>query len=312
MAPIPSLSAASCMKLGTRANEASRVSEGPLFGRPLASRVPGIALLSALGAILAASGCVPLPLPPTPTPIPNPTPWPTPSPEPLDTGWRPLRPGADIRWLLVETVATPERLTIVRIDPATVRFRVHYDRDVPRQMSDWADRTESWLVVNGGYFTPENEVTGLIISDGQAWGTPYGDFAGMFGTTPGGAAHVRWLATHPYDPAETLAQAVQSFPVLVKPGGVMGFPADADEALPARRTVVAQDIEGRILFIVAPRGSLSLHALSAFLTASDLALDVALNLDGGNSTGLWLIAGKDSVMINSRVPIPSVISADHN
>jgi len=97
---------------------------------------------------------------------------------------------------------------------------------------------------------------------------------------------------------------------VVKPGGVMGFPADADDGRPARRTVVAQDLQGRILIIVAPRGYLSLHELARFLAGSDLELDVALNLDGGFSTGLWLRAGERSVEVDSLVPVPSVISVD--
>jgi len=120
----------------------------------------------------------------------------------------------------------------------------------------------------------------------------------------------------------------------------MGFPADADDGRPARRTVVAQDLEGRILLIIAPRGYLSLHELAFFLSESDLDLDVALNLDGGFSTGLWLRADAQSVgpieadvdrasvdvdhasadnatpvahraSADSLVPVPSVISVYH-
>ncbi|RLC56527.1 MAG: phosphodiester glycosidase family protein, partial [Chloroflexota bacterium] len=138
----------------------------------------------------------------------------------------------------------------------------------------------------------------------------YGDFAGMFAVSPDGRVSVRWLRDQPYNPDEPLKEALQSFPVLVKPGGVIGFPADADDGRPARRTVVARDLEGRILFIVAPRGYLSLHELACFLAGSDLNLDVALNLDGGFSTGLWLKTDEMSVEIDSLVPVPSVISAD--
>ena len=121
---------------------------------------------------------------------------------------------------------------------------------------------------------------------------------------------VRWLHDQPYDPDEPLQEALQSFPVLVKPGGLIGFPVDADDGRPARRTVVAQDRQGRILIIVAPRGHLSLHELACFLIESDLNLDVALNLDGGFSTGLWLRAHEKFVEIDSLVPVPSVISVE--
>jgi exopolysaccharide biosynthesis protein len=216
--------------------------------------------------------------------------------------------------MLVETDVTPsgtdegEYLAIVRCDPSAVRFHVHYDPSQPLKVSTWAEQLQSLLVVNGGYFTPEYETTGLLISDGQTWGAVYGDFAGLFAVTADGQVSVRWLRDRPYDPAEPLTQGVMSFPVLVKPGGAMGFPADADDGTSARRTVVAQDSEGRILFIAAPRGHLSLHEMAVFLAESDMEIDVALNLDGGPSTGLWLTAEESPVGIDSRAAVPSVIS----
>jgi hypothetical protein len=276
-------------------------------------------------ALLLVSGCAllapsPTPTPtPTPTPVPTvpptPTPWPTRTPEPPDTGWQLLRPGVELRQVRVETGEAAERLTIVRLDPDNVRFRVHYDPVTPRTVSGWAGRLRPLLVVNGGYFTPENETTALLVSGGRTWGTPYDDFAGMFAVhlspaTGKEQVSVRWLRDHPYDPGEPLQEALQSFPVLVKPGGVMGFPAGADDGRPARRTVVAQDRAGRILFIVAPRGYLSLHEMARILAGSDLDLDVALNLDGGFSTGLWLRRDAAPLDIDSLVPVPSVISVE--
>jgi hypothetical protein len=100
---------------------------------------------------------------------------------------------------------------------------------------------------------------------------------------------VRSLAEQPYDPAEPLQAALQSFPLLLRPGGEIGFPEEDGQQ--ARRTVVAQDRAGRILFLVANRGAFTLHGLSLYLASSDLELDVALNLDGGPSSGM-LLAGE--------------------
>jgi len=272
-----------------------------------------LAMVSGCSVLSSIATPTPTPLPsptPRPTATPYPTPRPTSTPEPPDTGWQPLQSGVEMRQIRVETEESAERLTIVRLDPATVRFRVHYDPTAPRPVSAWAERLQPLLVVNGGYFTPENETTGLLVSGGKAWGTPYGEFAGSFAVTSNGQVSVRWLREQPFDPDEPLAEAVQSFPVLVKPGGVMGFPADADDGRRARRSVVAQDRRGHILIIVAPRGYLSLHELAYFLAESDLALDVALNLDGGFSTGLWLKVNGTSVEIDSLVPVPSVISIE--
>jgi exopolysaccharide biosynthesis protein len=200
-----------------------------------------------------------------------------------------------------------ERVTIVRLDPSLVRFRVGYDPGSQRRLSTWATRSGALLAINGGFFTPENDAIGMVVSDGQRWGTSLGGYAGMFAVTAAGEVSVRWLTTWPYHPNEALAEALQSFPVLVKPGGQMGFPAGTDEGLPERRTVIAQDRVGRILIIVAPSGFLSLHEMAMFLAESDLALDIALNLDGGASTGIWLSADEREVKIDSFTPIPSVI-----
>jgi exopolysaccharide biosynthesis protein len=272
--------------------------------------------------LLLASGCAffqsppaPTPLPtPTPTPLPTPIRWPTTTPEPPDTGWQLLQPGVELRRMLVEADSAAadggEYLAIVRLDPSAVYFRVHYNPGQPLKVSAWAERLQSLMVVNGGYFTPEHEATGLLISDGQTWGAVYGDFAGFFAVTADGRVSVRWLRDRPYDPTEPLMHGVMSFPVLVKPGGAMGFPADADDGTSARRTVVAQDFAGRILFIAAPRGTLSLHRMAIFLAESHLDIDVALNLDGGPSTGMWLQSGENPVGIDSHTAVPSIISVE--
>ncbi len=249
---------------------------------------------------------------PTPTPFPTitpyPTAWPTPTPLPPDTGWQTLKSGLELRRIRLTTSEGDEQMTVIRVDPELWSLRVHYNPDEPKSVSAWAEILHTTVVVNGGYFTTENTASGLLISESAQWGTPYGSFAGMLAVTPSGNTTVRWLTDHPYDPAEPLAHAIQSFPMLVKPSGTLGFPADADDGSPARRTVVAQDIYGRILLIVAPLGKLSLHGLSLFLTNSDLEIHTALNLDGGTSTGLWLKTQEESVAVDSMVPVPSAIS----
>jgi exopolysaccharide biosynthesis protein len=91
----------------------------------------------------------------------------------------------------------------------------------------------------------------------------------------------------------------------VKPGGELGFGAGRENHASARRTVMAQDRDGRILFMVAPQGYFTLHQLSVYLTESDLNLDIAVNLDGGGSTGI-LVANPRELIAPTR-PIPFVI-----
>lgn len=269
---------------------------------PTATAVPTAttAKLAATTATLAATAAMPAA---------TRHPTPTTTPEPEDTGWRVLAPGVEWRRLAADTVAGRERLRLVRLEPGLVRLRVAYQPAHPRTVSQWADVLPSALVVvNAGYFTPENQALGLIVSDGIARGRSYDDFAGMLAVTADGQTTVRWLRTSPLTPGENLAQAVQSFPVLVKPGGVMGFPPDADEGQRSRRTIVGQDTAGRILLLVSPEFRFSLHELAVWLAQSDLELDIALNLDGGTSTGLWISDHDDKV--DSLIPVPAVIAIE--
>lgn len=143
-----------------------------------------------------------------------------------------------------------------------------------------------------------------MIARGKASGRSFYGYGGMLAIDPSGA-ELRWLVQEPYNSLEPLQAALQAFPMLVKPGGALGFPAARENYARARRTVIAQDNDGRILIIVAPQGYFTLHQISAYLTESDLNLDIALNLDGGGSTGI-LVANPREV-IASKVLLPFVI-----
>ena len=275
----------------------------------------GILLLSScrlLGEVLP----VPATSSPSPAALPNNTPLTAVSPampaivtpEP-DSGWLELHPGMQRRTINLtnEQGILVETLFLLRFDPAQYRIGVGY-HEVPQSLSAWQAESGALVVVNGGYYRVEIEIyipTGLTVVDGEVIGTSYGDFAGMLAVSATGA-ELRWLAQKPYDPQEALTAALQSFPLLVKPGGEMGFGAEHEDNLQARRTVIAQDRSGRWVLLVASSGSFSLHRLSAYLAASDLELDIALNLDGGPSSGLLLADPYQE--IPSLTPLPVVIT----
>ena len=195
-----------------------------------------------------------------------------------------------------------------RLDQNYFRLDVaHHDR--PQSLESWQRETDAHLVVNGGFYHIENEKyfpNGLTIVNGLPFGSSYESFGGMLAISESGA-ELRWLVERPYDPGEPLLAALQSFPVLVKPGGQLGFPEQYEDNMQARRTVIGQDWDSRILFIVAPRGYFTLHRLSIYLTKSDLNLDIAINLDGGPSTGI-LVANPQEI-VSSQTALPFVILA---
>jgi len=225
-----------------------------------------------------------------------------------DTGWSLSGPGLERRVISIYDGQNQpvESVYVWRLDQNYFRMDVAYD-ERPRSLQTWQTETDAALVVNGGYFSIENEryfPDGLTIVNGEAFGRSFDGFGGMLAIGQAGA-ELRWLAREPYDSYEPLQAALQSFPILVGPGGELGFGPEREDYVSARRTVIAQDKDGRILFLIAPQGYFTLHQLSVYLTESDLSLDIAVNLDGGGSTGI-LVANPREV-IPSKVLLPFVI-----
>jgi len=222
-----------------------------------------------------------------------------------DTGWQAVQPGLERRHIFVldKENQPRDRLAILRLDPTLFDVRVVYRPGEAQSLETWQAETNALITINGGFFTEDHYATGLTVVDGEAFGVSYDDFAGMLAVTDAGT-DVRWLRERPFNANEALQYAVQSFPVLVKPGGILGFPEEDGNL--ARRTVIGQDENGNLLFIIAPSGLMTLHQMSQWLTESDLNLHIALNLDGGPSTGL-LLANSD-LTIPAYSPLPAIIT----
>ena len=224
-----------------------------------------------------------------------------------DSGWQAGRPGIERRHM--QASIAPDRaavpLVIVRLDPTLVRLRVAYAPDRPRGLRSWFVERRSLAAINGSFFTPEYQATALLISDGSASGDSYLGFGGMLAAAPDGSVSLQALRDQPYDPAEPRDQALQSFPMLVFPGGQPA--ALEDDGRRARRSVVALDCAGRLLLLVSPTSDFTLPDLAKWLSQSDLDVDRALNLDGGSSTGLFLNDGALQEAIDSFGPLPIVL-----
>lgn len=222
--------------------------------------------------------------------------------------WTKTANGVEVRYEDWKSPGTDEdTVTIVRFDLHRVHLQVGYQPTKPMGMSDWMRQEHALAIINGGYFDQQNNSTALVVSNGQAAGTSYNGFGGMLAVNAQGNVQLRSLRDAPYDPNnEQLQQATQSSPMLMIGGKRTTFTADSASQ---RRSIVAMDKQGRMLFIVSPSSAFSLDEMADLLAASDLSLQTALNLDGGASTGLYVNAGKPDqhVTIDPIAALPIVI-----
>ncbi len=220
--------------------------------------------------------------------------------------WYKAAPGVDIRY---EDWKGPggdeDTVTIVRFDLHYVALSVAYQPDHPLLMKEWMQQEHAIAIINGGYFDADDHATALVVSNGQAFGESYNGFGGMLSVDAQGQTTLRSLQQQPYDPGnEQLEQATQSSPMLVLDGKATQFSSDASSS---RRSIVAMDKQGRLLFIVSPNNAFSLGELADLLVSSDLSIVAALNLDGGASTGLYVNAGRQHIAIDSATRLPLVV-----
>ena len=197
-----------------------------------------------------------------------------------------------------------DTVTIVRFDLRTVTLSVGYKPAQPLVMSQWMQQERATAIINGGFFDQNDRATALVVSNGQAFGETYTGFGGMLSVDAQGRIRLRSLRQQPYNANEQLSQAIQSSPTLVLDGKRTQFNADTSQN---RRSIVAMDRQGRMLFIASPSQVFTLNQLADLLTSSDLSIDIALNLDGGSSTGLYVNGGSQHVAIDSYVRLPLVV-----
>lgn len=216
------------------------------------------------------------------------------------TQWQEINQGLFHRVLPID--GTNDLLYALRIDPTLYRFDVAYRPTEPISLPQWLDETGALIVLNGGFFTEAYYATGLIIADGFATGLSY-EFGGMVAIRDGELT-LRSLVDEPYDSAEILDAGLQAFPMLVNRDGTAAFTKPSTNH--ARRTVIAQDKAGNILFILSNRPTFTLTQLSHFLANSDLELAIAFNLDGGPSSGLLI--RDPEFRIPSPVLLPTILT----
>lgn len=186
--------------------------------------------------------------------------------------------------------------------PGDFQPRVAYDA-TPKHISTWGGG-EQRLVLNGGFFHEDYTPSGYLVVDGQRIGNRMFDqeLSGLVSIQYGNLT-IRDLAEQPLLEGEKFGHALQSFPFLIK----HGKPAvQEDSGLLARRSAIGADRTGNILLIMVPE-QISLYEFAQELERIDIDFDMVLNLDGGPSSGLYIEEEDYRHVIDSFVPVPSVL-----
>jgi len=202
-----------------------------------------------------------------------------------------------------------EVFVVARIDPAKATISVRYAPTATRTVAGWRDDLSADVAANAGYFTPENTAIGLVVANGVVSGRTLLGYGGLFTVRAGPPQTValQWLKEKPYVADRRITQAVESFPMLVRGGKVVdGIADDGDRN---RRTFLAVDRSGRLLLGVSRFNFLTLRDLAAALAKDPaMAIDAALNLDGGASSGLALGGAGAALSLDSFVEVPTIIA----
>ncbi len=248
----------------------------------------------------------------------SPTPHvsPTPAPSPTPPAWQSIGRGISRVYLPVPTPGStaPSYFYVLRIDPTEVSFKVIYDPKLPHTINEWQSITRAAIVFNAGFFTGSNTPNGRIITDGTMHGSilDYGNDSigvrGLFAVSDH-RVDIFAMGRTDYNPQGLrFDQAVESYPLLLLPGGQPTFPEETHKR--ARRTVIGLDQDNQVIVIISDIPLYSLYELAQWLAGSNLGLDSALNFDGGRSTGIMVSLPREEKLINSIVPVPVVIAVN--
>ena len=192
-------------------------------------------------------------------------------------------------------------LSVVVFDSRRCTLRV-LDQDGAsgtRRLGAMMSETGAIAGVNAGFFTPEFQPLGLVISDGKRVG------AWMRSSLLGGVVLVKrgklmLLWRDEMGAADGVSQLVQAGPRLVNHGApVTGLDATKERS----RTFIATDNAG--LWAIGLCEYSSLAGLAGILSTPGLIpgfeINRALNFDGGKSSGLWCKTASGEAIYESEI-----------
>jgi len=250
----------------------------------------------------------------------------------LATDTKPQAPGPTISQILnnqpqVKTQALPsdfERREVAYADGRQVSWilfklkadiwswSLANDPSSPKTVSAWRETLKSNLVINGSYFNEDYHPSGYYQEPNSSSSQPWPDLAtqkkpdsysGLLKIRDG-KLEISHLTDKPQAKPAKSEQALLTYPTLLANNQSL---VKEDSKKYARRTILAQDAEGTTYLLITETGAVSLYEASQWLATQPEKLQIAINLDGGPSTGLSYQEGDSNFEVPS-VPVPNVIT----
>lgn len=209
-------------------------------------------------------------------------------------------------------VVDPERFDVAVVDATDLPAGETASR---RSVRDIAEGLGAICAVNAGFYDESDRPVGLHVSRGRTlrpWGMRHKTSAGVLYFHDGrwkiianGTYRAYWVRRRPPKP---MTEAVQCYPLLVAKGRVLRSWQAGSKI--AARSAVGLDARGRLLFAVTENdilSGLSLCEMAEFMRSA-LGCEIALNLDGGPSSQLYLRHGTTRLEVPGRAAIRCAIA----
>lgn len=209
--------------------------------------------------------------------------------------WESLGPGIDASvWTPAESCSETEPVLVLKVDPERYRFSVHYYAQEglpnPPAIDEWQRRTGHDVLFNAGLFRENYAYLGLLFKEGHSLGSRrHSTWQGLFVAEPQTTdstpkAGVLDLSTDAFQEGmPAYREAAQSLMLLDRTKTIRV----RQTGKRAYQTVVAESLSGDIL-ILKSLGLVSLHGLAQCLRDTFPSIKLAMAMDGGSSSDLYV------------------------
>jgi len=207
----------------------------------------------------------------------------------------------DVKWL------------VAPLEQDSWSWSLENDPKDPKTVQAWRQSLKTDLVINGAYFDVDFTPAGFYQTDKTSSTHAWPDkkvqadpksYSGMVRIMDG-KLQLTHLVSQPQPRPADHESILLSYPTLISDGQAL---VKEDTQKYARRTILAQDATGTAYIITTYQGAVSLYEASRWLATQPEKFRIAINLDGGPSTGLSYGKDGEDVEVDS-VFVPNVLTA---